>query len=306
MPEAAATRASAAGLLLAAGLFLTTFPSLAASRSYVVLQDSETDSLISISADGRIVKTIANHAAGVDLAVGRDGNYIVAARSKLLRVTPGGAVSTIAEAPPDSSWTAIALDTLGNIIAADGTEPAVWRVSADGHSIAKVATYHDIRYPKDHPREMALVIDDSGDYLLLARWNGRFGATSCLLRVTPAGALTETPVPTLLGPMKMVPDGSGGFLVTDNMKEEAVFRFRQGGVPVPLTHGFRQPGHRWSGLARDTETGDVLFLDYLDGGGAVFRAAGDSSPVSRWVTGLTRPRAILFEQHDIAPQAQDR
>src|SRR5947209_1218528 len=102
----------------------------AAVPSYVVLQDSDHDSLIRLSVDGKKVSTIANGAGGVGLAVDAGGNYIVGAKSALLKVTPAGVVSTIANAPGDSEWTAAAVDdSNGSYIVVDGNQPILWRIS---------------------------------------------------------------------------------------------------------------------------------------------------------------------------------
>jgi hypothetical protein len=88
------------GLCICVALFASS--AVAGSVSFVVLQDLDQDSLVRISADGKQATTIANGAAGVGLTVDRGGNYIVAARSALLRVTPTGVVTTLAFAPGGS------------------------------------------------------------------------------------------------------------------------------------------------------------------------------------------------------------
>jgi hypothetical protein len=111
-----------------------------ANTSYVVLRDSDTDSLIRVSSDGKTVTPIANGAGGLGLAVEASGTYIVAAQSALLRVTRTGKVKKVAEAPPNAEWASLAIDQRGDFIIVDGKLPVLWRVSSNGESITKVAT----------------------------------------------------------------------------------------------------------------------------------------------------------------------
>lgn len=59
-----------------------------AELSFVVLRSSEKYSLVRVSADGKLVTTIAHGAPGVGLAKDTAGNYVIAAATKLLIATP--------------------------------------------------------------------------------------------------------------------------------------------------------------------------------------------------------------------------
>ncbi len=89
----------------------------ASSPSYVVLQKDEQESLVRVSADGKRKTIIASGiVGGVGLAKDRLGNYIVLAKAGLLRVTPSGAITTIAKVPPGSDWDSVAIDPKGDFI----------------------------------------------------------------------------------------------------------------------------------------------------------------------------------------------
>ena len=175
-------------------LFSVLPPATAASVSYVLLQDSDENSLIRISADGKTIRTIASAAAGVGLAADYSGDYIIAARSKLLRVKRTGNVTTVAPAPEGTTWTAIALDANGNIIAADGKKPILWRISPDGQTVVRAATFRDLTYTAERP--IALIIHPSGDYIvLLPGIDHRLARPPArMIRISTSGAATEVPL----------------------------------------------------------------------------------------------------------------
>ena len=172
------------GLCLGVVLFAST--AFAGSVSYVVLQNLDEDSLVRVSADGKHATTIANGAAGVGLTVDRGGNYIVAARSALLRVTRAGVVTTIATAPNGSEWVAVAEHAGGGLVVADGILHVIWRVSDDGRTVDKFA-----EYPGSLPRGgsgIGLLRDDSGDFLLLGLGDDN---TAHLYLISPAGVVSH-------------------------------------------------------------------------------------------------------------------
>jgi hypothetical protein len=189
-----------------------------ANTSYIVLRNSDTDSLIRVSSDGKTVTPIANGAGGLGLAVEASGTYIVAAQSALLRVTRTGKVEKGAEAPPNAEWASLAIDQRGDFIIVDGKLPVLWGVSSNGESITKVATLNAITYPSGG-RATAVTVDASGNYLWLIQGivDHRRGAETQFFSVSPGGAIAEITLkgPRTYSPTSMISDGAGSYLFVD-------------------------------------------------------------------------------------------
>ena len=260
--------------LLQVSLLLLCFETAirAGSVAYVVVRNSPQDSLVRVSADGASITTIANGAAGVGLAIDHAGNYVVAARSALLRVTRSGVVSTIASAPAGSEWIAVVADPKGHFIAADYQQHTLWRVSEDGQSVTEF-----VKYPGDSPpngSDIGLMVDRSGDYLLL-----RIGEDSApvFYRVTPTGSILRVPLRGDVAPSRtwfrpphgrpkaeaggpIIPDGSGGYLFLDDEITENIFRLSATAVTKFAYIGDAKPRFRRhpTGLARNPATGEVI------------------------------------------------
>ena len=261
----------------------------AGTVSYVALQDSDRDSLVRISADGKTVTSIANGAAGVGLAVDGSGNYIVAAKSKLLRVTRDGKVSTIADAPANSEWRAVAVGQNGEIAAADCKQTALWLVSPDGSSVRKLADFNGDPDCGGYG-DVALAVEGSGDYLVLARgdWpetrSDRRKTHVRLTRITPGGEaveirITGLPVtePGVRWPRALVPDGREGFLFVHAAVPAVppVWSLAPDGAAAPLSLLGGEPDPAaLTGLARNPETGDLLLAGF---GGRFWTVTGGSS-----------------------------
>lgn len=243
-------------------MLLAAWPLAGGNVSYVVLQDSEEDSLVRVSADCKTITTIANGAAGVGLAVDAAGNYVVAAKSSLLRVTPSGVVTTIATAPEDAEWSTVAVAGSGDLIVADGKLPVVWRISPDGMSVLKAANYGGLTYPSGG-RHVAVIVDASGDYLVLEEGNHRVGVIGLVTefyRITPAGVVKEIALKGVRAPMNpvsIVSDGVGGFLIAGDVPGvDGVFRL----APDGLVTKFAELSNRHSifCVVRNSETGDLV------------------------------------------------
>jgi len=242
---------------------LAVAPIPAASFSYVVLQHSQRDSLIRVSADGKDMTTIATGIDGSGLALDADGNYIVVTRSKVLRVTPSGIVSTIVEAPGNAVWAAVALDTSGNIIIADGRAPDIWRVSADGTSLLKVATFPGLTYPVD--RAVALSLDAAGEYMVLVTGNdSRLPGLEVSMQfflIQPDGKVNEV---ALRGPVTRHPTGilrlaDGSLLFTNRAGDGAgVYRLSRDGDVAPFAHLPDGCDISGEGMGLDPATGDAI------------------------------------------------
>jgi streptogramin lyase len=154
-------------LLLAgcAAGFVLAWPSIAGDVSYVVLDRDAAGDLVRVTDDGRLQKTIARGVGGHGLTVDKGGDYILARVSSLVRVTPLGIVSTIAVCPTGSQWMAVAVDSSGNYIVGDNQQHAIWRISADGARVERVAAYPVRSHPE--MEDMGVMVDDTGNYLVI-------------------------------------------------------------------------------------------------------------------------------------------
>lgn len=237
-------------LLCSAALVLMGCAAVAGDVSYVVSRGIGPDSLIRVSSDGRSLTRIATVAKGFGLAADEHGNYIVAAVSSLLRVTPSGEVNRIAVVPEGSQWLCVALDSHGNYILGDNRGHSIWRVSSDGRTVAKVAAY-----PVENTQELedvSIVLDGAGNYLLVE--DNAFAAH--LWRITPEGEITRVPLhgDKMTSSFPIIADGVGDYLV-GSMRDSAVYRVSSLGE---VTKFASVDGKNLTGLARNPETGELV------------------------------------------------
>jgi sugar lactone lactonase YvrE len=259
--------------------------------------------LVRVSADGKSVTTIANGAAGVALAVDTAGNYVVAAKTALLRVTPRGVVTVIAKAPEDAEWVSVAVDLSGSLIVADGKQPAVWRVSSDGKSTRKVE-YDNFVRPLGGG-SASVVAEASGDCLLLIDgWNHLVGSVARVYRISPADVVTETPV---LGertrlPAALVPDGTGQYYYVNKQpfpggpgsQVVTILRLTAGGLVTKFAEiAYGGPGE--VGMARNPQTGGLVVSEEFPG--RLLSISADASTVTTLAAygKLTAPTAVVVD-----------
>jgi DNA-binding beta-propeller fold protein YncE len=266
-------------------------PAIAAHISYVVLNRSGNNSLVRVSADGRSISPIAERASGYGLAKDNAGNYVVAAVGSLLRVTPYGNVSTIAEAPSGSRWMGVLQDFDGTFIVADNRQHAVWRVSPDGQTITKVATYSG-----DPPtlEGVGVILNESGEYSLVEDNQG-----TRLWRITRRGGL----IPVRLGGLKIITgehiiaDRDGNYLVASQL-DHAIFRVDRAGEVTKFAELNRDDSNITS-LARNPVTGEVVVTVNL--AQSLIRISADGQTVTRLTTDaryLSNPTAVLVEPEE--------
>jgi DNA-binding beta-propeller fold protein YncE len=264
---------------------------IAADVSYVVLNRSDHNSLVRVSADGRSISTIAEHAGGYGLARDSAGNYIVAAVSSLLRVTPSGEVSTIVKAPRDSAWMCVVPDNEGAFVVVDNRQHAVWRLSADGRSIAKIANYSG---NSEHWEDCGIILDESGNYLVLEDNRG-----TRLWRIIPSGPVMPVPLhgAIMASAGHIIADGEGSYFVASH-RDHAVFRMNRAGDVTKLTD-LDVAEKNLTGLARNPDTGEIVVT--VNFAQSLIRISADGHTVSRLATDpsyLSYPTAVLSESQN--------
>jgi streptogramin lyase len=235
--------------------FLLAWPSIAGDVSYVVLGRHPSGDLVRVTEDGRLQKTIASGVGGHGLTVDKSGDYILARVSSLVRVTPSGVVSTIAACPTGSQWMAVAVDSTGNYIVGDNQQHAIWRVSADGTKVDRVATY-PVRWPHEM-EDIGVMVDDTGNYLVI---EGN-GFAAALWTVTPKGGVKPLSLhgAVMRSGTAIIRDGAGAYLAL-SFRDHAVFRITPTGDVAKLA---TIDGQNLTGLARNPETGElVLTLNF--------------------------------------------
>jgi len=269
-------------------LLLTAWPATAGAGSFVVLNRSANNSLVRVSSDGHLIGTLAVKVGGYGLTKDSAGNYIIAAVSSLLRVTPSGGVSTIATAPRGSQWMRVVQDHEGVFVVADNQRHAVWRISADGQSVAKLANYSEASPIME---DVSIVLDESGNYLVIEEIHGTH-----LWRVTPAGQVTPVPlrgVNIATGGV-MIDEGDGNYLI-GSYRDHAVFRLSKAGDVTRFAE-LELNKTSLTGMARNLETGEIVAT--LNFAQSLMRISADGRTVSRLAkepSYLSYPTAILYE-----------
>jgi hypothetical protein len=276
-------------LLLLAGFVYLAWPAAGGDLSYVVLNGrSSQNGLVRVSADGKSMITIARRASGSGLAKDHDGNYIVASVHWLLRVTPAGEVTTIAEAPGGSQWMSVTLDAAGNFFVSDNVQHAVWRVSPDGAIVAKLWTYPIIRLAEMEDTSMAL---DSRGNLVLVEDNG-FSAH--LFRISAAGEATPIPLSRALRRVSsLMIDSQGNYVLLDYADCELLRVTLSGNVNSIAR---MEPRKNMTAFTQDPETGDyVVAVNFAHG---LFRMGASQSGflVVNNHQYLNYPTAVIVEQ----------
>lgn len=157
----------------------------------LVIESAQPFSLQRVSKTGVLMGTIASVPNGIAVAkVG--GNYMVSTGSSIVQVTPLGSVTTIANAPSSAAgtpdWVAIAPDQLGNLVAVDNSEHAVWLITpgAAGASsgVKKIANY--TVSAAGSAENAGIDVDINGNYVVLED----NGGSAHVYSITPAGAVS--------------------------------------------------------------------------------------------------------------------
>jgi uncharacterized protein YjiK len=273
-------------------VLLAAWPAAAAAGSFVVLNRSAENSLVRVSSDGHLISIIAAKAGGRGLTKDSAGDYIVAAVSSLLRVTPSGSVTTIATAPRGSQWVYVVQDHDGVFVVADNEQHALWRISADGQSVAKLANY-SVSPPQ--MEDVSIVFDQSGNYLVMTE--KVYGAY--LWRITQSGQVTPTPMrgKNITAGGFMIDATNGDYLIGSNT-DRAVFRLSKAGDVTKFAE-LELNKTALTGMAQNSETGEIVGT--LNFAQSLIRISADGRTVSRLVKDpsyLSYPTAILYESEN--------
>jgi len=263
--------------------------SAAANYSFVILNHSIPYSLVRISPEGKYISTIAGGFAGVGLAKDAEGNYLVTTGTSLLRVSPTGGVSTVAVAPSGSHWLKVVAAPGGSSVVIDNVQHALWNISQDGRSIAKIANY-----PVPVYRELedpSLTTDGQGNCTVLED-NHR---DVHMFKITPEGVVTQIP---LSRPVQvsfgLVADGPGSYLAEEG-KGDAIIRITAAGEVTQLAK-FIPARTYLTGIVRDPLGGDIVATVSREH--AILRVSADGRKVTTLANSATyirEPLAILAE-----------
>lgn len=160
-----------------------------------VIETGQPFNLQRVSKTGVAMGTIASVPNGIAVAkVG--GNYMVSTGSSIVQVTPLGSMTTIANAPSSAAgapeWVAIAPDQLGNLVAVDNREHAVWLITpgaaagaaAGASGVKKIASY--TVSSAGSAEDAGIDVDINGNYVVLED----NGGAAHVYSITPAGVVS--------------------------------------------------------------------------------------------------------------------
>jgi hypothetical protein len=288
---------TAAALWLAAALQTMGSTSYTASKSNtgdLVVQGGEPGILQRYSAGGRLLGTIASVPNGIAVAKS-GGNYMVVTGSALVQVTPAGTVTTIANAPGSAAgtarWIAIASDQLGNLVAVDNVQHAVWLITPASGVVTKVASYAvaDVLGAED----AAVAMDPAGNYLVLEDNGGSLH----LFLITPGGTVTPIQLHGTVATQcrtSLIPFGGGYLFVSP--AENAVFELQR--VYPTLTAAVTQiainvaASGTLTSVAADQDSGDVYATTST---GPVIHISGLGLPIKNASNGTCTSNCFIAE-----------
>jgi len=279
-------------------LLLAGLPVAADPISFVLISSSSTGALVRASADFRSVTTIAPIVNGTSVGKDLNGNYLVTTSSSLLRVTPTGVVTSIADAPtiPPTGWVGVVTDSQGNYVIVDNVQHAVWRISPSGASVLKVANYTVTNVPEQE--DATILIDPNGNYLVLED----NGSVAQMFSITPAGGVTPI---TMSGAAAtatdgFVPDGAGNYLFA-SYRDDSVFRVTPGGVVSVFSHVGSEICCNLTGMARNPNTGELVVPTF---GGSVLHVNSNGNFVTTVAPSgslLNHLQSIIAETYGALP-----
>jgi len=255
-------------------LLLAGLPLAADPISYVMISSSVPGALIRASNDFRSITTIAPISNGTGVGKDLNGNYLVTTSNSLLRVTPTGTVTSIANAPtiPPTGWIGVVTDSQGNYIIVDNAQHAVWRVSPSGLSVLKVANY-TVTDPGEL-EDANILLDPSGNYLVLED----NGSVAQMFSITPAGGVSQITLSgaAATGTDGFTSDGAGNYLFA-SYRDDSVFSVTPGGIVSVFSHVGTEICCNLIGLARNPDNGELVVPTF---GGSVLHINPNGNFVS--------------------------
>lgn len=190
-----------------------------------------------------------------DMALDSSGNYIVAPAGPLLKMTPGGVVTTIAS----GGYISVAVDGLGNFIAADNSHHEVWRISPDGSSVNVVAAYPVCNV--GNLEDVTVRINSAGNYVVM---HDNCSSGIAVYVITPGGTVTSLPLSTAL------PSGLGGFTfspsgnyVIDDYSSSTIYSVTPSGTVSVLSQGSSLLNGQIDNIVYDPGSGNYVVANKL-------------------------------------------
>jgi hypothetical protein len=259
-----------------------------ADFSYVVLNDrTDHNGLVRVSSDGRSITTIADKVHGHGFAKDRSGNYIVATLDSLAKVTPAGLVSTIATAPKGSQWISVVEESTGLFLIADNEQHALWRVSPDGKSVARVWTYSKSTSSLENT---SLALDGRGNALLLENSH-----EVRLHKIPPTGDPTVISLGHAADYSSGLLDDTQGNWLFMNYHNGELFRITPGGIVTSVGKLTGFP-YNMVGLAQDPHTGEYIMS--VNSTQSLIRISQSATNFATFVNDpvyLSYPTAVMVE-----------
>ena len=215
------------------------------------------------------------------------GNFIVANAGVLVKVTPQGNATVIANAPALVGWVDVTLDGNGNYVLTDNGTHKIFRVSASTFGITPVATYPTTA---DELEDSYVRVDASGNYIVVSD----NGPAVRVFRITPAGVVSEIHlsgvIPTSVGGMTF--DASGNYVITD-FRHGAIDVITPSGTVTTLIQNDTLFAAEILGVVRDSSTGNFVVAGRLSN--SLYLVAPDGSSFNQFFSGapLSAPEDLV-------------
>ena len=149
-----------------------------------------------------------------DLAVDASGNFIIAAISNLVKLTPAG-VSTVISGSATNQWVSVAVDGSGNYIVVDNALHQIQVISPAG-TLTNTIPYTVVA--PDVFEDAYVRIDSAGNYIVAEDNGGEARVLNQIYRITPTGVVTTLTITA--SPISIVSgltfDANGHYVVSDS------------------------------------------------------------------------------------------
>jgi uncharacterized protein (TIGR03437 family) len=271
----------------------------AAGDAFYVLApyiDPETD-VIAISATGTTTLVCSGaapydacyNANANDFARDSSGNFVIAAGSVLVSMTPAGTSTIIPTGNGEYDFVSVAIDASGNYIVAENNADQLLRIPPGGGTPVVIASY-GLSY------DNVVRVDSNGNYIV-AYDDGSDAATASILRITPGGTVSNLESsgnwPSTVGGLTF--DALGNYVLTDWYNAQ-VFTITPSGLGSFLYGGeaLSEP----LGITRDNLTGNFLIAD--NGNDVLYQLSPNGSTITQ-VASLSNPIGVIAGSLPPAP-----